>query len=258
MILALNEQKSRRTIVFIVYLSLAVITYIAFEQLRLNNFIDFDDVDYLTKNTNVQKGLTADSVLWAFKSGYQANWHPLTWLSHMADCQLYELNPTGHHLTNLALHILSTLLLFCVLKSMTRAVWPSAFVAALFAIHPLHVESVAWAAERKDVLSGLFCMLTIAAYIRYTRRPCVTRYLLVFISLSLGLMAKPMLVTMPFVLLLLDYWPLERFQQQPREKTGRTTAYNLVAEKIPLIVLVVISSIVTYHVQRSGGGCMGY
>ena len=189
----------------LIYVALAAVTITAFEQVRLNNFIGYDDSKYVTDNPHVKSGITQKSFLWAFTATRASNWHPLTWLSHMLDCELFGLNPYWHHLTNLFLHAANTLLLFWVLKSMTRAVWPSAFVAALFSVHPLHVESVVWVAERKDVLSGFFWMLTMAAYVRYAKRPGVRRYVPVFLTLGLGLMAKPMLVTLPFVLLLLDY-----------------------------------------------------
>jgi hypothetical protein len=171
----------------IVYLVLALSTFIAFEQVRYNEFISYDDDKYVTANPQVNGGITSRSFIWAFTTSHAGNWHPLT-------CLLF--------------HIVNTLLLFWVLKRMTGAVWPSAFVAAAFALHPLRVESVAWVAERKDVLSGFFWMVTMAAYIRYAKRPAVGRYVLVVLSLCLGLMAKPMLVTLPFVLLLLDYWPI--------------------------------------------------
>ncbi|MCX5635079.1 MAG: tetratricopeptide repeat protein, partial [Planctomycetota bacterium] len=176
------------------------------------------------------------------------NWHPLTWLSHMLDCQLFGAKPSWHHLTNLLLHITNILLLFTVLRRMTGAIWQSAFVAALFALHPLHVESVAWVAERKDALSTLFWLLTMLAYLGYVRQPKIWRYLLAFSLFALGLMAKPMLVTLPFVLLLLDYWPLERFDYF-RWKTLRP----LIIEKIPFIILAAISSIITFIVQQKGG-----
>ena len=227
-----------------IYVVLALSTFAAYEQVLRSDFVNFDDDRYITANPQVQAGVTRGSVSWAFSTDYNSNWHPLTWLSHMLDCQLYGLNSTGHHMTALLLHIVNTLLLFWVLKRMTAAVWLSAFVAAAFALHPVHVESVAWVSERKDVLSGFFWVLTMAAYVRYTKRPGIGRYLLVFVALSLGLMAKSMLVTLPFVLLLLDYWPLGR---------GRVPIYKLVMEKIPLFILVTVLSIVTYMAQQSGG-----
>lgn len=251
--------------VFLIYAGLALAIIIAFEPVRHNGFVNYDDYEYITENPYVKSGINPESVIWAFNTqGKGGNWHPLTWLSHMLDCELFGIRPLWHHLTNLLLHIASTLLLFWLLKKMTGAVWPSAFVAAVFALHPLHVESVAWAAERKDVLSGLFWMLTIAAYIRYVQCKTIGRYLLLFLFLGLGLMAKPMVVTLPFVLLLLDYWPLDRFQcryqskdkafKQPQKASSnyqRTTLYHLIFEKIPLFVLVAASCVVTYIVEQS-------
>src|ERR1700682_2467456 len=191
---------------------LIAITWLVFGQTRHFEFINFDDGDYVYKNPQVTRGLTLTAIVWAFTHSHAANWHPLTWISHMLDCQLYGLDSGGHHLTNVLIHAASAILLFLVLQQMTGALWRSAFVAAVFAIHPLRVESVAWVSERKDVLSGLFFMLTIGAYVRYARAPwSPLRYGLVVLLLALGLMCKPMLVTMPFVLLLLDYWPLNRF-----------------------------------------------
>ena len=167
-----------------------------------------------------------EAIRWAFTTGHAGNWHPLTWISHMLDIQLFGLNPQGHHLMNLFFHIANTLLLFFVLHRMTKALWQSAFVAALFALHPLHVESVAWVAERKDVLSTFFWMLTMGAYCYYVERPGLRRYLPVLLLFALGLMAKPMLVTLPFVLLLLDYWPLRRFEENKSNHTILKKADN--------------------------------
>ena len=185
---------------------------LVFGQAVRHEFVNFDDQSYVYENLHVQKGATLPGLGWAFTSFYAANWHPLTWLSHMLDVQFYSLWAGGHHLTNVLLHATSAIVLLLVLRQMTGRQWPSALVAALFAIHPLHVESVAWVAERKDILSGLFFVLTLAAYLRYVRRPfSVPRYLVVVLCFALGLMSKPMLVTLPLVLLLLDYWPLGRF-----------------------------------------------
>src|ERR1043165_2106856 len=190
---------------------LAAVPFAPFWPVVHHPFITFDDPDYVAANARVASGLTAQNILWAFRTGAGGNWHPLTWLSHMLDVELFGLSAGGHHLTNLCFHAANSLLLFIALLRMTGALWRSALVAALFALHPLHVESVAWIAERKDVLSGFFFMLTLAAYGRYARCPSVTSYLLVALVFAFGLMAKPMLVTLPFVLLLLDYWPLERW-----------------------------------------------
>ena len=184
---------------------------VVFGQTVRHDFINFDDNDYVYANWHVRRGLTGEGTVWAITTYHAANWHPLTWLSHMLDCQLYGLKPGGHHLTNVLLHAATAIVLFLALRRMTGALWPSAWVAAVFAIHPLRVESVAWVSERKDVLSGLFFMLTLWFYARYAEGPASWgRYLLVVASFALGLTAKPMLVTLPFVLLLLDYWPLGR------------------------------------------------
>lgn len=243
---------------FVICLSLVFLTAAAFEPVRHNDFVNYDDNIYVTENRNVTVGLTADSIVWAFTTSDVSNWHPLTWLSHQLDCELFGLNPFWHHMTSLVFHIANTLLLFWVLNRMTKALWASAFVAAAFALHPLHVESVAWVSERKDVLSTFFWMLTMAAYIRYAEKPKVGRYLLVAAALCLGLMAKPMLVTLPFVLLLLDYWPLGRFRHQSLVESESSpyksaTALGLIIEKIPLLIIVIISCVVTYLVQQGGG-----
>ena len=206
------KDKNHTYLFLLIYTALIVLSILAFEPVRHNDFISYDSYAYVTENQQVRGGITRESIIWAFSTAYKANWHPLTWLSHMLDCELFGLNPTGHHLVNLLLHIANTLLLFWVFKRMSGAIWPSAFTAVIFALHPLHVESVVWVAERKDLLSGLFFMFTIAAYIRYVEHPGIRRYLLIVLTLALGLMSKPMLVTMPFVLLLLDYWPLGRLQ----------------------------------------------
>ena len=245
------KKKAGKKYVVWIYVLLALATVVAYEPVRHNGFV-YDDEQYISINPDVQGGITKESVVWALTSSYAANWHPLTWLSHMLDCQFFGLNPFWHHMTNLLFHVVNSLLLFGVLKKMTGAVWRSGFVAAVFALHPVHVESVAWIAERKDVLSGFFWMLTIAAYIRYVERPAIGRYVLVFLVFGLGLMAKPMLVTLPFVLLLLDYWPLNRIQRKYERNTG-TSIRRLIVEKIPLLFLVGVSSAITYVAQRSGG-----
>ena len=191
------------------FLLLAVV--IVFGQTVHHDFVEFDDNDYVYQNRHVLRGLTAEGIAWAATATHANNWHPLTWLSHMLDCQLYGRWPGGHHLTSVLLHAANAILLFLVLRRMTGDLWPSAFVAVVFAAHPLRVESVAWVAERKDVLSGFFFMLTLWAYLAYVRRPYSwSRYLTVVLLFAAGVMAKPMLVTAPFVLLLLDYWPLGR------------------------------------------------
>ena len=232
-------------IVILVSLCLIIAILIPHRQAINFDFVGYDDELYVTKNLNVQKGFTAKGVKWAFTSFHSANWHPITWLSHMLDCELYGLNPMGHHWTNVELHIANTLLLFFILFKMTGALWRSAFVAALFALHPLHVESVAWVAERKDVLSAFFGMMALLAYCRYTKQPSLVGYLLIILFLSMGLMAKPMLVTLPFLFLLLDFWPLERFRF--------ATVSRLILEKVPLLVPVVISGYLTFMAQQSSG-----
>lgn len=231
----------RGTYLFISVL-LVLVSLIVFWQVLGYDSTLYDDPEYVFENPHVQHGLTFDSVKWACAATYDANWHPLTWLSHMLDYQLYGPDPAGHHATNLLFHVANVLLLFFVLSRMTGAVWRSAFVAALFAVHPLHVESVAWIAERKDVLSTLFWILTMWAYLRYTERPSFKRYLAVVLVFALGLMSKPMLVSLPLVLLVLDFWPLARLQ----------LGWKLVLEKAPLLAMSVASSVITFIAQRRG------
>jgi Flp pilus assembly protein TadD len=227
---------------------LAVAVLVIYWQTLDFTFTNYDDPIYVTENANVQAGVTLDSARWAFTTLSGSNWHPLTWLSHMLDWQMYGNQPGMHHLTNVLIHLLSSILLFLLLSRMTDSVWCSAFVAALFAVHPLHVESVAWVAERKDVLSALFWILTIWAYARYAESPSVKRYMPVLLFFAAGLMAKPMLVTLPFVLLLLDYWPLRRLNRN---------IGPLLFEKIPLLVMAAASSVVTYLAQQKGGSVAG-
>ncbi len=261
---------------------LALITVAVYLPVIELSFVTFDDTHYVTNNPKVQAGLSWDSIRWAFTRAHAANWHPLTWLSHMLDCELYGLKPAGHHLTNLLLHTANTLLLFGLLKRLTGAFWRSALVAALFALHPLHVESVAWVAERKDVLSTLFFMLTLWAYVLYAGGRSVNTesgikssasrirhpesslarpashprspifYLLSLLFFALGLMSKPMLVTLPCVLLLLDYWPLRRVQLKTQD-AGLKTAFPLLLEKIPYFALSAASCVITLIAQRQGG-----
>jgi Flp pilus assembly protein TadD len=234
-------------------LGLAAATCLAYGRSLHNDFVDFDDPEYVTGNDHILSGLTRVNVVWAFTAYHANNWHPLTWLSLQLDAQLFGARAWGYHLTNLLLHVVATLLLFGVLRRMTGAVWRSALVAALFAVHPLHVESVAWVSERKDVLSAVFWMLTMWAYAWYADRPSLVRYLGVVVIFALGLMAKPMLVTLPCVLLLLDYWPLRRTRWLP----GPTAVpvWRLVAEKVPLLALAGGASLLTvgaqHHIVRS-------
>ena len=187
--------------------ALALMVFAVFGRTVLNGFINFDDDYYVTQNPIVQKGLSAEGLSWALTTADYFYWQPLTWLSHMLDCELYGLHPGGHHFTNVTIHALTAILAFAALFSLTGALWRSAFVAALFAIHPLRVESVAWVAERKDLLAGFFWFASILAYTFYVRRPTWKRYALVAAGFTLGLMSKPVMVTLPFALLLLDYWP---------------------------------------------------
>jgi Flp pilus assembly protein TadD len=263
-----NRKIKKRTLLrdVLMCLFLVIATVAVYWQVRNHDFVNFDDDRYVTENSHVQAGLSRENIVWAFTTTDSSNWHPLTWLSHMLDCQLYGVSPKGHHLTNVLFHLVSTVLLFLILRWTTGALWRSGFVAALFALHPLHVESVAWVAERKDVLSTFFWMLTIWSYIRYVQRPAVNRYLLVLLLFAMGLMAKAMLVTLPFVLLLFDYWPLERMgpgqsgmshavQGHPSTFTEkpRPQAFSLLLEKTPMFVLAALSCLVTFLAQRSGG-----
>ena len=257
-----EAQTQDRLLTFAVCLFLALAVWAVFGQTLHHGFV-YDDRDYVYENPAITKGLHWESVVWAFTHSHGANWHPLTTLSHMFDCQLFGLNPRGHHLTNVLLHTASVLLLFLVLRKMTGALWRSAFVAAVFAIHPLGVESVAWVAERKDVLSGLFFMLTLWAYWRYTQKQAARShsffsfvlspaYWLALLLFALGLMSKPMLVTLPFVLLLLDYWPLRRFTVGD----SRFTIGRLACEKIPFLLLTAADSIATVWAQHGAHAIM--
>jgi protein O-mannosyl-transferase len=223
---------------------LAVLVLFVFAQVRRHDFLNYDDPIYVTANPVVQRGLTADGIGWAFRS-LDFNWHPVTWISHMLDVELFGLDPGRHHLMSVFIHLASVVLLFFVLHRMTGFLARSAFVAALFAIHPLHVESVAWLSERKDVLSALFLMLTLWMYADYARTRSKAKYVLALLFFILGLMSKGMLVTLPFVLLLLDYWPLKRFDAEPRTR--------LIVEKIPFFALIVPSIAMTVIAQRAVG-----
>jgi Tfp pilus assembly protein PilF len=269
-------------------LVLALVTLAVFWQVRGHDFINLDDEQYVTHNPHVRGGLTAGNLTWALTTSHASNWHPLTWLSHQLDVQFFGLDPAGHHLVSLFFHVANTLLLFFVLNRMTKTLWQSAAVAFLFALHPLHVESVAWVAERKDVLSTFFMLLTLWAYFIYTRSPGIVRMIPVVAFFALGLLSKPMLVTLPFVLLLLDYWPLGRYyapekpasrplpgieapgkkkKQKKKEIEDRppvapermepsaaaVVPWALVTEKIPLFALTILSSIITFLAQQKGG-----
>lgn len=243
----------RSNIILCAIISLLVV--VAYSKILNNNFIGYDDDKYVTENIHVQQGISKDSVLWAFSSFHASNWHPVTWLSHMLDVELYGMNAGGHHFSSLLLHLINSLLLFFVLKNMTGAPLRSCAVALLFAIHPLHVESVAWVAERKDVLSTFFWLLTTWSYIRFVRTKKRDAYLLAILFFLLALMAKPMAVTLPFALLLLDYWPLQRFCKNDSEIHARTT--QLLYEKIPFFFLSIASSSITFFAQKHGDAVAG-
>src|SRR5438445_3324604 len=251
---------SRRWLRLGICISLAVLTWVVFGQLLQYDFINYDDPRYVYENTNITSGLTIGGIAWAFSHIHSMNWHPLTTTSHILDCQLYGLKSGAYHFTNVLLHWIVAILLLLVLQRMTGgpsgigSIWRSAFVAAVFAIHPLRVESVAWIAERKDVLSGVFFMLTLLTYFRYVRVRSIGHYLTVLFMFALGLMCKPMLVTLPFVLLVLDYWPLGRIRGQKSDVSGHENLVMLVVEKIPLVGLSAISSVVTFLAQRGAVG----
>ena len=267
-------EKGRERLQLLVICGALILGTLAVYWPALNSeFVDYDDLGYVSENPHVQGGLSWAKVHWAFTTGEQSNWHPLTWLSHALDCQLYGLKPFGHHFTNLLFHLANTLLLFWVLRRMTGATWSSAFVAALFAWHPAHVESVAWIAERKDVLSAFFWLLTMLAYVKYAQKTEGKRlaskvfYGLALLCFALGLMSKPMLVTLPFVLLLMDYWPLRRiydlrftiYDSKNGERDGQDERFSTTSlggallEKVPFFLLAAVSSWVTYLVQQKGG-----
>jgi Flp pilus assembly protein TadD len=275
----------KKYFVIFTYFVLILSTLLVFWQVRNFDFVNYDDSDYVYKNPHFSNGLNSNDVIWAFTTPNIGNWLPLTWLSFMLDSQLFGLDPGRMHLVNLLLHITNTLLLFAVLKKMTGSLWPSAFVAAAFAIHPVHVESVAWVIERKDVLSAFFFMLTMAAYVGYVRGGGLIRYLLTILLFVLGLLAKPMLVMLPLVLLLLDYWPLGRFTAEfaetaetrseatspLRKKYKKSSAKSpeqgwpshavsavkspvwLIAEKVPFLVLAAVLSVITFLAQKGSG-----
>lgn len=225
---------------------LVVSVFLVYGRALSHEFVDWDDPQYLVENPQVTEGLSLESISWALTANYAANWHPLTWMSHMVDCELFGLEAGGHHAVSVVLHALNAVLLFLALRGMTGAFGPALFVAFLFALHPLRVESVAWASERKDVLSGFFWMLCLWFYAGYAARRRRRDFFAVAVCLGLGLMSKPMLVTLPFVLLLLDVWPLGR--RERGESWGR-----LVLEKAPLFGLVVASSLLTLIAQKKGG-----
>ncbi|MFZ0794076.1 MAG: glycosyltransferase family 39 protein, partial [Candidatus Korobacteraceae bacterium] len=226
---------------------------------RNHPFLHFDDSKYVTANPEVQAGLSGSTVEWAFTTYYASNWHPLTWLSHALDCQMFGMDPAGPHEINLLLHVVNVLLLFWVLKRATGRVGRSAMVAGLFALHPMNVETVAWVAERKNLLSMLFLLLALAAYRWYAKKPRAGRYLVVALLFGLGLMAKPQVITLPFVLLLWDYWPLKRMTLRNHAAAKREAAIypsrsflHLVVEKLPLLAISAISAVITVKAQQAG------
>jgi tetratricopeptide (TPR) repeat protein len=247
-------------------LLLVVVTLALYNPVSRNGFVNFDDDRYVTDNPQVRAGLRSSTISWAFTTLDLANWHPLTWLSHALDCQLFQLNPVGHHYTSLLLHASNALLLFLILQWFTGYTARSLMVAALFAVHPLNVESVAWVAERKNVLCMLFFLLALAAYGWYVRQPTVARYLAVALLFAMGLMSKPMVITLPIVLLLLDYWPLGRMhfsaniesrdEASPRFAASTQPVWRLCLEKVPLLLLSAGSAIVTMLAQRAGGAVL--
>lgn len=230
---------------------LALVTFLTYARVLSNNFVVLDDQDYVTQNPHVQDGINWTTIKWAFTTNRAANWHPLTWLSHAFDCQLFGLNPAGHHFDSLFLHVLSTVLVFLLLLLATDSLAPSLLIAFLFACHPLNVESVAWIAERKNVLSTFFFLAAIGAYGWYARKPDWRPYLLVALLFALGLMAKPMVITLPLVLLLLDYWPLNRTPGSPPSslEIPQSTVPKLIGEKMPLLLLSAASAVLTIKAQ---------
>jgi tetratricopeptide (TPR) repeat protein len=248
---------SRQKLVVLLCLLLAAVTLAVYNPVVRNQFVDFDDQAYILKNSHIQSGLNWALVKWSVTTFYYGIWHPLTWLSHALDYQLFHLNPVGHHYTSVLLHAINAVLLFLLLRRATGAIWPSIFVGALFALHPINVESLAWAAERKNVLSTLFFLLALHAYDRYAGTFRKYLYGLVILFFALGLMAKPQIVTLPFVLLLWDYWPLQRIGRASAgtslpENSGSQTFKSLVLEKWPLFLLALADSVVTLFSQRAG------
>jgi Flp pilus assembly protein TadD len=229
---------------------LLALVALAFEPVRRNGFVNLDDPDYVLANPQVREGLSAQGAAWAWTTRHASNWHPLTWLSHMTDVELHGLDARGHHLTSVALHGLTVVLLFLALRALTDAELPSALAAALFAVHPLRVESVAWVAERKDVLSGALAAATLLLWAAWVRRPVAARYLAALAVYALGLMAKPMLVTLPCVQLLLDFWPLDRLAEAPGARPTAQSVARRVVEKLPFFAVAAASSVLTWWAQR--------
>jgi len=255
-----DSRHREKWVKLLIYIGLAAATFAVYEPTLRNGFVNYDDDVYITENPHVTGGITPDSVIWAFTQPHAYMWHPLTTLSHMLDCQFFGLKAPWHHLVSLLFHIANTLLVFWILTNLTGAIWPSAFIAAVFTLHPVQVESVAWAAERKTVLSGLFWFLTISVYIWYTKRPGIARYISLFLVFGLCIMTKPVVVTLPFALLLLDYWPLERVKwglsikplTPKTESPEKISAALLIMEKMPLLLLSAALAVVTFISSKSG------
>ncbi len=250
---------SQRQITSIISAAIIIITLIAYSPIRHNSFVHYDDYAYIIKNPIISSGVSVDAITNCFTKIHASNWHPLTWLSHLVDYQLFGLNPPGHHIVSVIFHIINALMLLWVLRLLSISVWSSAFISVIFALHPIQVESVAWASERKTLLAGLFWLLTMAVYIYYTRRPGVLRYLLLIAIYALCIMTKPVVVTLAFVLLLLDYWPLNRIRQRQKIKSdlNQQSIGWLILEKIPLLVLSAILCVVTIIAQRTQGAVIG-
>ena len=238
-----KQMEISRTLLICVVL--AVATFVAFEGVRSNDFVHYDDDQYVTGNEYMKKGIGFESIKWAFTTWYQGNWHPLTWMSHLIDSAVFGMEPAGHHLVSVGFHIANVILLFLIFKKMTGAIWPSAFVAAIFGLHPMGVESVAWVAERKNVLSNLFAFLTIWAYLWYAQKPGWRRYAVIAVLFAAGLLSKSMLVTLPFVLILLDYWPMGRFGNL----SGWRWLWRAIVDKSPLLAMSAAFCVVTYLAQ---------
>jgi Tfp pilus assembly protein PilF len=252
----MNQYFEKEKITAWICIFLVVSVLAAYSQVRRFDFVNFDDDEYVSENVYIQNGITPKTIRWAFTTTYAKNWHPVTWLSHMLDIQIFGLNPGGHHVTSVLLHAANSLLLFLCLSMMSASRWRSGLVAALFALHPCHVESVAWISERKDVLCTFFWMLTLLSYLRYVRKTQTGSYLFIVLFFLLALLAKPMAVTLPFVLLLIDLWPLNRVSNPFSH--GSTPAryrifFHLIREKFPLFILSAGSAVVTYIIQQRGG-----
>jgi len=259
----LSIEEKRKFFLFFLVGLISTLTIVVYAESLKYGFIHLDDYEYILDNPNVTNGLTVNGFKWAFTTFYACNWHPLTWLSHMLDCRLFGLDAGGHHLTNLIIHLASTIILFLVLNRATGSLIRSAFVSIVFGVHPLHVESVAWISERKDVLSAFFWMCSILAYVHYAQRPGRIRYSLVALFLVMGLMSKQMLVTLPFVLLLMDYWPLRRIDFSTELKKGADDSWShtlrmLILEKVPLFALCAAAAAVAFIAQHSGGATASF